>query len=122
MTLEKVPNHVLVVEDSIIIAMDAEDSLRELGVEAVTIAESVDGALRSIEHERPDMAILDYSLGDQSCDAAAERLRELGVPFVLATGYSDLELPLQELGAVALLKKPYGKKEIAAALGKMSGA
>lgn len=122
MTLEKVPNHVLVVEDSIIIAMDAEDSLHELGVEVVTIAESVAGALRSIERGPPDLAILDYSLGDESCDAVAERLRALGVPFVLATGYSDLELPLQELGARALLKKPYGKSEIAAALGEMSGA
>lgn len=116
MKLGKIPRHVLVVEDSMIIAMDAEASLRELGVEVVTTAESVAGALQSIERDRPEMAILDYSLGEETSDAVAARLRELDVPFVLATGHADIDLPIAELGAVGLLKKPYGKSEIAAML------
>lgn len=120
--LGNVPQHVLVVEDSMIIAMDTEDSLRQLGVKIVTTAGSVAGALESIERDQPELAILDYNLGTESSDPVAERLRELGVPFILATGYGELEEKLEESGALGLLKKPYGKTEIAAAMEELVGA
>lgn len=113
------PRHVLVVEDSMIIAMDTEDSLRQLGVEVVTTAGSVAGALASIEKDPPGLAILDYNLGTESSEPVADRLRALGIPFYLATGYGELADQLEEQGAIGLLKKPYGKAEIAEALGSV---
>ena len=106
------PRHVLVVEDSMIIAMDAEDSLRQIGVEVVTTAGSVRSALESIAQDPPQLAILDYNLGTETSDPIADKLRDLGVPFYLATGYGELGEKLEEQGARGLLKKPYGKDEL----------
>lgn len=107
-----IPAHVLVVEDSLIIAMDTEDSLRSLGVETVTTAGSVSAALASIEQDPPGMAILDYMLGPENSDPVAEVLRQRGIPFVLASGYGELADDLLARGAFALLDKPYGRAEI----------
>lgn len=95
-----------------IIAMDTEDSLRALGVTIVTTAGNVATAIDSINADPPDFAILDYNLGNESSEAVAKRLRDDGIPFVLATGYGELADTVEEYGAQALLKKPYGKPEI----------
>lgn len=115
-----VPEHVLVVEDNMIIAMDTEDSLRALGVKAVTTAGSVAAALQSIAEDPPTFALLDYNLGNESSDAVAARLNELGVPFALATGYGELAGKLDEHGAFDLLKKPYGKAELGELLARIA--
>ncbi|MGN6498408.1 MAG: HWE histidine kinase domain-containing protein, partial [Tsuneonella sp.] len=89
----------------------------QLGVEVVNTAGSVAAALASIDKDPPAMAILDYNLGSESSDPVADKLRELGIPFYLATGYGEMADRLEEHGALGLLKKPYGKAEIAEALG-----
>lgn len=109
----RIPRHVLVVEDSMIIAMDTEDSLRALGVDVVTTAGNVAHARESIGADPPDFAILDFNLGDETSEPVAELLRQRGIPFVLATGYGELADDLEKYGAQTLLKKPYGKPEIA---------
>ncbi len=118
---EATPGHVLVVEDSMIIAMDTEDSLRALGVATVTTAGNVAAALASIEADPPEFAIIDYNLGNETSDPVADELRRRSIPFVLATGYGELADNLEERGAFALLKKPYGKAEIAKMLAGPAG-
>lgn len=117
--IASMPKHVLVVEDSMIIAMDTEDSLRSLGVETVTTAASVAGAINSIEKDTPELAILDYNLGTETSDPVASVLKARGIPFVLASGYGELSEGLEERGAFALLKKPYGKAELEKMLGNL---
>ena len=111
-TSASLPAHVLVVEDSMIIAMDTEDSLRTLGVATVTTAGSVAAALASIDQDPPEMAILDYNLGNETSDPVAKVLKERGIRFVMATGYGELAEGLEARGAFALLKKPYGRSEL----------
>ena len=43
----------------------------------------------------------------------ARRLKAMGVPFWLATGYGEMEDKLEEMGASGLLVKPYGREELA---------
>ncbi len=107
-----VPEHVLIVEDSIIIAMDVEQNLKRLGVPSVKVESTVDGALKAIEARLPDLAIVDYNLGQENSVPVAQALRERGVRFVLATGYSEGVANFEELGASDLLRKPYGLDEI----------
>ena len=106
------PQHVLVVEDSMIIALDTEENLKRLGVPSVAVAGSVAGALDAISKRVPDFAIVDFNLGDESSAPVAGALRDANVPFVLATGYSELGNQAEELGASSLLHKPYGRSEI----------
>jgi len=115
--LENLPDNVLLVEDSMIIALDAEDCLKELGIETVRIESSVAAALDALAKSRPELAILDYNLGKENSEPVAAKLKELGVPFWLATGYGEMQDRLEELGASGLLTKPYGKDELVEVIG-----
>ncbi len=106
------PQRVLVVEDSMIIALDTEENLKQMGVPSVTVAGSVMAALEAIKQRPPDFAIVDFNLGDESSAPVAKALRDKKVPFVLATGYAQLGDQVEELGARSLLHKPYGRSEI----------
>ncbi|MCD1573400.1 response regulator, partial [Agromyces mediolanus] len=86
------PQRVLLIEDNMIIALDTEEMLRELGVPEVLVSGSVTQALRAIEKEVPDFAVLDFNLGEESSEPVARELARRGVPFVLATGYSAKEV------------------------------
>lgn len=56
----------LVLEDTMIIAMDAADILTELGAKDVRICSNVSDALREIESNTIEVAILDVNLGPNS--------------------------------------------------------
>ncbi len=106
------PRRVLVVEDSIIIALDTEENLKRLGVGEVVLESSVAGALAAIAGARPDFAIIDFNLGGESSEPIAEALRAAGVRFVLATGYAEAASGFERMGAEQVLRKPYGMTEI----------
>ncbi|MDP5102681.1 MAG: GAF domain-containing protein [Erythrobacter sp.] len=106
------PAQVLVVEDSIIIALDTEENLKRLGVANVRLESSVTGALAAIAQDPPEFAIIDFNLGGESSEPIAAALREAGVRFVLATGYAEAADEFERMGASAVLRKPYGMTEI----------
>ncbi|BAU88780.1 response regulator receiver modulated GAF sensor protein [Methylorubrum populi] len=103
---------VLVVEDNMIIALEAEEVLTALGASAVDMAASVREALRLIEASRPDRAVLDVNLGSETSVPVARRLAELGIPFAFATGYGESFKVPPDLGDVPVVKKPYGADEL----------
>jgi DNA-binding response OmpR family regulator len=78
--------HILVVEDEYLIATEMKCSLLAAGSEVLGPVPSVDQALDLIEEHRPDAAVLDIDLGGAT-DAypVAQRLGELGVPYLFAT-------------------------------------
>lgn len=115
------PQSVLLVEDSMIIALDTEDCLRELGVAKVTVESTVAGALASLEKDQPALAILDYNLGRESSEKVAEELARRGIPYWLATGYGEMADRLEEMGASGLLTKPYGKTELVGIMEELDG-
>jgi CheY-like chemotaxis protein len=107
---------VLLVEDSLIIALDAEDILRRLGALDVTTAASVAQGLKAIDDAMPSLAILDVNLGDHMSFAVADRLNELGIPFLFATGYGEqAQLPGEHEDRM-VLQKPYTLENMARAL------
>ena len=119
-TVSVLPGQVLIVEDGMIIAMDTEETLRDLGVAEVTIAAKVSTALKALEETEFDFAVLDFNLGTESSEPVAKKLVELGVPFWLATGYGEMADKLDEIGARGVLTKPYGKDELRRMLGKFA--
>ena len=107
--------HVLLVEDNMIIAMDGEDALRDLGAD-VTTAASVARAREAVEQQPIDLAVLDFNLGAETSMPVADLLVERGIPFLFATGYGDgLELP-DRFAGVTLVKKPYSGATLAQAM------
>ncbi len=107
---------VLVVENDEMNAMLLELQLAQAGATVAGPAATVEAALRQVEAEAMDLAVLDYRLGDgQTSEAVAERLNTLGVPFVVATGQVTGGLPAAFERGV-LLAKPYLAEDLVRSL------
>jgi len=109
---------VLIVEDSLLLAMELEAGLEDSGVEVVGCAAELPEALQMLELTF-DAAVLDADLNGQSVAPVAEVLRREGRPFVFATGYADKAAPM---GFDApIVRKPYNVHQIARALASVTG-
>ena len=97
----------LLVEDSLIIAMDAEDILISLGAERVVTANGVAQAMLELDREPVSVAVLDFNLGSETSLPVALELDRRGIPFVFATGYGEQLVLPPELEGRGVLKKPY---------------
>ena len=106
----------LVVEDNMIIAMEAEEILRDLGYADCHVCGSVRGALQIIAEHPIAFALLDIDLGGETSEAIAVSLRENGTPFVFASGYDDFPELAEALTGTPVIRKPYTGSDIAAAI------
>lgn len=118
---DKSAKRILMVEDSMIIALDTEECLLTLGAEEVSVQATVAGALEALAQGQFDFALLDFNLGAESSEPVAEELRARGIPFWLATGYGEMAERAAELGAQGLLVKPYGREELVRIMGEFAG-
>ncbi|NQE62471.1 HWE histidine kinase domain-containing protein [Caulobacter sp. RHG1] len=109
---------VLIVEDSLLLAMELEAGLEDAGVHVVGCAAELGEALAMVEQDF-DVAVLDADLNGQSVAPVAEILRSMGRPFVFATGYADKAAPM---GFDApIVRKPYNVHQIARAVAGVTG-
>lgn len=108
----QMPNRYLILEDEPLIAMDLKFAFEDAGADAVT-ASSCREAIGEIERDHLCGAVLDVNLGQgETCEAAAKRLTEENIPFVLHTG--DLNRVgefLRSLGA-PILGKPRAADDV----------
>jgi DNA-binding response OmpR family regulator len=104
------PARVLVVEDEPLIAFDVADHLREAGFEVVGPAASVSAALKLIESQGCDLAVLDVNLGRETAAPIAAFLSAKSLPFIALSGYSSDQLPEIFRGAPMLTKPVDAKK------------
>jgi two-component sensor histidine kinase/CheY-like chemotaxis protein len=107
---------ILLLEDQMLIAMDVESMLGELGFMQVTTTSSAAEALKHIARAPVGVAILDVNLGDGTSVPVAEALREKGVPFIFATGYGEGEMIPDELRDAPLIRKPYNAEALRRAI------
>jgi DNA-binding response OmpR family regulator len=113
---------VLLVEDEYLIALDAEQMLRDMGVREVEIVSTFENAQNRTQAGTFDVAVLDVNINGQLSFPIAEILKARGIPFVFATGYSLRERPIAGFEGGICVSKPYTqdglRKALAAALGK----
>ncbi len=107
---------VLLVEDQALIAMDTEDTLKQLGASRVRSLPTVMDALTAIREARPDCAVLDFNLGNDTASEIADALTADRVPFVFATGYGDSVMIPDRFRDVPVVRKPVSKAVLAAGL------
>jgi light-regulated signal transduction histidine kinase (bacteriophytochrome)/CheY-like chemotaxis protein len=112
---------VLLVEDSLIISLDAEDILIRLGADSVSTHATSQGALDYLVSASPSAAVLDINLGDRTSFPVADRLSELGIPFIFASGYGEQASLPMEHRARQVLQKPYTLENMARALAELFG-
>ncbi|HUD29640.1 MAG TPA: HWE histidine kinase domain-containing protein [Novosphingobium sp.] len=109
----------LIVEDNVIIAMEAEDLLRGFGFTDCRVAGSVASAMDVIEGANVSFAMLDVNLGKDNSLPVAKALDECGIPFIFASGYGERSLQSGAFRNVPVVTKPYGERDVRAAIGRV---
>ncbi len=103
---------ILVLEDEALIALELQIALEEAG-SAVELAMTAETALSMLEQHVFDAAVLDVNLGHNStCAEVAERLREMGAPFVVHSGDLRRHGELVETLSAPVVAKPAPTGEI----------
>lgn len=99
--------NVLLVEDEFLIALDAEEMLRELGAATVTVASTFEDAQKRIAEQAFDLALLDVNLNGRKSFPLAEMLLKRGTPVVFGTGYNLMARQMDGFQAGVCVTKPY---------------
>ncbi len=107
--------NLLLVEDSMMIALDAQTMLQGCGADVELVSTTHD-AKRALDLTRFDAAILDVNLFNETSFSIAENLQDHGIPFVFATGYGELVTVPERFKDVSIVSKPYAEDMLRAAL------
>lgn len=108
----------LVVEDEMMVLLNIESMLADLGCETISVAATVETALALVDAERFDCPMLDVNLGGQTSYPIADALVVRRIPFVFSTGYDDDRIAPRFVDR-PVLKKPFSDEELAAALARL---
>jgi CheY-like chemotaxis protein len=113
------PARILVVEDEALVAFALEELLTECGYKVVGPAPNVRTAVKLLDAERIDAAVLDINLGGETVDPVARALATAGVPFVFTTGYTSASALPQGFRDRPALNKPYQPEALLDALARL---
>lgn len=106
---------ILLVEDELLVAMLSEQVLADAGCIVLGPAATVGEAIRLLEREPCDGAILDMNLRGEMSTPVAQALRDRAIPFVVVTGYEKFSLG-DGFDGVRCVIKPVEPRELMAAL------
>lgn len=106
----------LIVEDSLLIALDVKKKMTAMGAQKVFVAGSTSRARKYLENERPSVVVLDINLGNETTIDLARELGEKNIPYLFATGYgAEAEMP-EDLVNRKILTKPLEVESLEQAL------
>ena len=103
---------ILIVEDEYYLAADLAEALRARGAEVVGPAGTLEDAVRAVESNWIDRAILDVNLRGEMSFPIADRLEAAGIPYVIATGYTAESLP-ERFRMKPRIEKPFKPDAVA---------
>ena len=95
---------VFVVEDEMLIALQIENTLSELGCQVVGPTAKLETALQLVDEVAFDVAILDVTVRGGKIFPVAEKLAARSIPFAFASGYGDWALPAPMRSRPRLMK------------------
>ncbi len=107
---------ILLVEDEVLICLLIETILGDAGYEVV-VAHSIAEALEAVDRLHLAAAILDLNLKGKKVFPVAERLAELGTPFIFATGGGGRDI--EGFPGSPWVAKPFEETELLAALERL---
>lgn len=111
---------VLVVEDEMTVAMLIEDMVGELAYDVAAVVTRLEDAMRLLDSDTFDLAMLDVHLNGKTVFPFAAALEEREIPFLFATAYGPRGIP-QEFQNHLVLQKPFGPVELRRALMDITG-
>lgn len=105
--------NVLLVEDEFLIALDAEEMLRELGAANVTVISTFEEAEKIISQSKFDLALLDVNLNGRKSFPLADMLLKNDTPVVFGTGYNLMARQMEGFKAGGVcVTKPYSASSL----------
>lgn len=107
---------ILLVEDEYLIALDAEQILKSLGVAKVEVIASFEEAERRAVEAQFDLAVLDVNINGRFSFPIATEIARRGIPVVFATGYQLNDRPEAMLDGAVCVTKPYTTERLRHAL------
>jgi len=102
----------MIVEDQALIGMSLEAYLEDAGFSVAGPFLTCADALAWLEHNTPEVAVLDVSLRDGSCLPIAHALKGRNTPFAVYTGLPFTAGQPEELRGVPWLEKPIAREEL----------
>jgi DNA-binding response OmpR family regulator len=81
---------ILVAEDEVLISLDIENTFKDAGA-CVRICSTVEDALAVAEHQDLSAAVVNHLLHDGESSPLCARLKRRGIPFVLFSGFTNVE-------------------------------
>jgi len=105
----------LVVEDESMVGLLMEDLLREVGVNPVGTAWSVQQAIALLDMAPVDLVVLDVNIAGESVEPVAEELQRRGIPFIFVTGFGIERVP-EAFRNRPVLTKPVEEEDLRNAL------
>ncbi|HWA89835.1 MAG TPA: response regulator [Rhizomicrobium sp.] len=113
-------SRILIIEDEMIIALDLENLVTELGHTVVGIASTRDEAVRMATEQSPDLVLCDIQLADGSSgvDAASDILGTMNIPVIFITAFPECLLTGERLEPTYLIAKPFLRDTVKATIGQ----
>ena len=109
----------MIVEDQALIGMSLEAFLEDAGFSVAGPFLSCADALRWLEHNTPEVALLDVSLRDGTSLPIAHELKGRNTPFAVYSGLPFTRNLPDELQGVPWLEKPAPREELTATIASL---
>jgi len=109
----------MIVEDQALIGMSIEASLEEAGFTVAGLFLSCAQAMQWLEHNSPDLAVLDLMIKDGTSLQIAHELKSRGVPFAVYSGLPPKAECPPELRGAPWLEKPVSRDTLVMTLARL---
>ncbi|SMH53278.1 response regulator receiver protein [Maritimibacter sp. HL-12] len=110
---------VMIIEDEMLIAMDIEAIVKDMGHQITGVARTRDQAVALAEKVRPDLILADIQLADNSSGIGAinDILSQTGdLPVIFITAFPERLLTGERLEPAFLITKPYTEEQVRSAV------
>lgn len=114
---------ILVVEDEALIRHLVVDTLTDEGHNVLSAASGED-ALARLDGQRPDLMVVDLRMPGMSGQEFVRRQRERGpqIPVLILSGSSEAKQVGREIGAVAVIHKPFDLDDLVRVVDRATAA
>ncbi|RQP14209.1 response regulator [Parapedobacter defluvii] len=111
---------ILIVEDQLIITMDLEYMLEELGYQVCGISTTYEDAIAAIDSSQPDLILIDIILSGEKTgiDLAHEINRTYHMPFIFLTSHADRSTieAAKSTKPAGYIVKPFNRNDVYASI------
>lgn len=112
MTQTDTQKTIMIVEDDPFIAMDLEDTFSARGYTVSGPFADVDAALKSLNQSRPNAALLDYNLGQETSIPLARKLHTEYIPYIFLSGQIESVITGHDLPERPVVSKPFVPEQL----------